>query len=71
MAHTYNPGKAEIRKTAIQGQPGQKNLQDPILMEKNLGVMVHTYHPSYSRKHKIGGSQSRLPWSKSKTLSPK
>jgi hypothetical protein len=30
---------------------------------------AHACHPSNSRKYKIGGSQSRLVWAKSKTLS--
>jgi hypothetical protein len=40
-------------------------------MEKMLGLMVHACHPSYSRKHKIEGSQSIPAWAKNVTLSLK
>jgi hypothetical protein len=32
-----------------------------------VGLIVHAYHPGYSRKHKIGGPWSGLAWAKSKT----
>jgi hypothetical protein len=50
----------------VTGQPGQRSLQDPISVEKQLGVVVHTCYPSYSRKQKIGGSQPRPAWAKAK-----
>jgi hypothetical protein len=46
-------------------------MQDPISKEKKLGMVESTCHPSNDKKHKIGGSWSKLAWAKSKTLSPK
>jgi hypothetical protein len=43
----------------------------PHLNGKKMGMVVHACHPSYRRKLKIRGLQSRLVWAKSKTLSPK
>jgi hypothetical protein len=37
---------------------------------KKLGMVVHACHPSYGRKLKIGGSESRPAWAKSESLSP-
>lgn len=34
-------------------------------------MVAQTCHSSYGRKLKLEGSQSRLVWGKSKTLSPK
>jgi hypothetical protein len=39
--------------------------------EKKSWARWHTCHPSDYRKHKLGGSWSRLAWAKNKTLSPK
>jgi hypothetical protein len=38
---------------------------------KKPGILAYASHPSYSRKHKIGISQSRLAWAKISTLFPK
>jgi hypothetical protein len=40
-------------------------------MEKHSMWRVHICHPSYSRKHKIGGWRSRPVWTKSETLPAK
>jgi hypothetical protein len=61
--------EAEVGIT-VPGQPRQKNLQDPVSKEK-ADVVLYTCHLSFREKHKIGGSQSRLAWEKSKTLTPK
>jgi hypothetical protein len=34
----------------VPGQHRQKSLEDPISVEKNLGMVVCTCHPCYSRK---------------------
>jgi hypothetical protein len=47
--------EAEMRKIGVPGRLCKKSLQDPISMEKKLGMVAHTCHSSYSRKHKIGG----------------
>jgi hypothetical protein len=44
---------------------GKKSSLDPTSKEK-VGC-----HPCYSRKHKEGGSQTKLAWAKSETLSQK
>jgi hypothetical protein len=44
-----------------------KKLAKPLLKGKKLGVVVSAYQPSYSRRHKIEGSQSSLAWTKSET----
>jgi hypothetical protein len=49
----------------------KKNCETPNLNRKKLTVVMCTCHPSYGRKFKIGGSQSRLAWAKGETLSPK
>jgi hypothetical protein len=43
--------EAEIRRTAVPGQPEQKVPKIPS-QQKRLGVVVLTCHPSYRRKHK-------------------
>jgi hypothetical protein len=67
--------EAEMRRLLVPGQPGMVVVvvvvQDPISLEKNLGIMVPTYHLSFFGKLKIGGSQSRVAWVKSDTLSLK
>jgi hypothetical protein len=64
----------EIRRIVPPGQPG-KNGEDLISIEKKkkkkLGVVVHSCHPSYREKLKIGALQSRSPWAKREALSPK
>jgi hypothetical protein len=56
----------------IPGQSRQKSSRDTISMEKKkLGMVAFACHPSISVKSKIQGLQSRLTWTKSKTLSPK
>jgi hypothetical protein len=40
----------------FQTNPG-KSFQVLISMEKNLGMVVHTGHHNYRRKHKIEGSK--------------
>jgi hypothetical protein len=37
---------------------------------KELGIVARACHPSNGGKHKIEGSQNRLAWAKSQTLSP-
>jgi hypothetical protein len=44
-------------------------LPDPMLVEKKLGMVVHTCHPSNGRKHKLGRLWSKPGWAKSETLS--
>jgi hypothetical protein len=61
--------EAKIRRVTIPGQPEQNKIQ--VSMEKKLGLVVHACHSSNSRKTKIGGSQSSLPWAKSEMLSQK
>jgi hypothetical protein len=63
--------EAEIRRIMVPGQPRQKKLMRPHLNGKELAVAAHICHPCYCRRLKIGGSNSRLTWSKSETLSPK
>jgi hypothetical protein len=48
--------EAEIGRIAVLGQSGQYDL---ISVEKELGVVVCTCHPSSSKKNKIGESWSR------------
>jgi hypothetical protein len=59
-----------IRRINIQGQPGQKHLQDPISMGKKLGMAALACYPIYTWKPKIRRSWSRLTWAKSESLSP-
>jgi hypothetical protein len=47
--------EAEIRLFMVPGQPGQENFMRPYLSGKKLEMVVHTCHPSYCRKLKIGG----------------
>jgi hypothetical protein len=61
--------KTEIVSFGVPGQYGQKKYVRFYLSGKNLGVVVHTYHPRDRRKHKIKGSWFRPDWVKSKTLS--
>jgi hypothetical protein len=42
-----------------------KKVVRPHLKRKKLDMVVRTCHPSNHRKHKIGGSWSRLAWAKS------
>jgi hypothetical protein len=42
--------EAEMGRIKIPGQPRQKSLQDPISMEKKLGVVVCSCHPSDNGK---------------------
>jgi hypothetical protein len=44
-----------------------KKVFEAHLNRKILGVVAHTCHPSYSGKLKIGGSWSRIGWTKKKT----
>jgi hypothetical protein len=59
---------AEIGKIVVSGQSKQKNLLDPISM---VDMVAHICHPTYGKERKIGQSQCRLAWAKSKTLSSK
>jgi hypothetical protein len=61
--------ETDIRKIAIPGQPRPK-VCETLFQEKKLGIVVCACHPSYCEKHKIGGSESRLVWTKSEILSP-
>jgi hypothetical protein len=51
----------------------KRNLKNKIkyIFKKKLGMVVHTCHPRYGGKLKIGRLQSRLGWAKTKSLSPK
>jgi hypothetical protein len=61
--------EAYIGKITVPGQPGKK-LGDPHLKKKKkLNVLACTCHPHNGGKLKVGGSQSRLVWAKSKSLS--
>jgi hypothetical protein len=53
---------------ASQGKKQNKTIGDLISMEKKLGVMLCTCHPSYSEKPKIGGPWIvvQVAWAKSK-----
>jgi hypothetical protein len=42
--------EAEIGRTIVQGQSRQK-VQEIPSQKKKLGVLAHTCHPSYCRKH--------------------
>jgi hypothetical protein len=55
----------------FQSNLGKKNFQDPISMEKKLGIMACTCHPSDNWKLKIERLQSRPTQTKSETLAPK
>jgi hypothetical protein len=59
------------RRAWFQASPGLKKkvCENPLSMEKNLGIVTYACHPSYRKQCKIG-SWSRLAWAKSKTLSP-
>jgi hypothetical protein len=48
----------------FQASQVKESFQDPHLKEKKL---MCACHPSYSRKHKIGGSSSRLAWQTGRT----
>jgi hypothetical protein len=56
--------KAEIRRISVPGQPRQKTFARPHLNGKKLGLVAQTCHPSYDGKYKLGGSWSRLTWTK-------
>jgi hypothetical protein len=56
--------EAKMGRIEVPGQPRQKNLQDPILIEKNLGHC----DSSDSRKVKTRESLSRSAWAKIETL---
>jgi hypothetical protein len=58
VTYAYNPScrgrdGGRGQKDCVLRPSGQKNSQDPISTNKNLGVVVHACHPSYSRKPKI------------------
>jgi hypothetical protein len=55
----------------VPSQPRQKKFVRPHLNGIKLDVVMHTYQPSKGKKHKIGGSWSRLAWTKSETPFPK
>jgi hypothetical protein len=42
----------------------QKSLQDPIPVEKKVGIVVYASFSSNIRQHKIGGSWYRVTWAK-------
>jgi hypothetical protein len=65
------PGHSTVHLSSQLHQGGLWSQASPsnISMEKTRCV-VHTYHPSYGRKYKIGGSQFRIAQAKSKTQSP-
>jgi hypothetical protein len=75
-AHAYHPKlhkRVRSEGSQFQDSPGKKvsKTLPSTSTEKKVGVVACTCHPSYSRKHKIGESQSRPAWTKSKTLSAK
>jgi hypothetical protein len=43
----------------------------PHINRKKWGKVTHTYHSSNGGKNKREGSQSRVAWAKSESLSPK
>jgi hypothetical protein len=62
---------AEIRMIMVPGQPGQKIFVSPISMGKSWPWWPMPVNPSCGGNPKKGKSQSRLAWTKNKTLSPK
>jgi hypothetical protein len=66
VVHACNPSYLEV-----PGHPGQESLKRSHVNRKKLDKVVHFFYPSYSRKYKIGGLQSRLAWVESETLSLK
>jgi hypothetical protein len=48
--------KTETGRLLASGQGSQKIFGRPHLIRKKLGVVMHTLHPSYGRKYKIGES---------------
>jgi hypothetical protein len=48
----------------VPGQPRKEKFQDPIFIEKKVGVVMHACHSSYGKKPNIGGSWARLAWQK-------
>jgi hypothetical protein len=55
-----------IRRIPVPGKPMEKSSQDPISMEKKLGMVVYTYHLVTARSLKQEDHRQ-----KSKPLSPK
>jgi hypothetical protein len=47
--HTYNPSYMEggNGRIMVQGQPGQKRLQEPVLQNK-LAMLTHASNPNYA-----------------------
>jgi hypothetical protein len=78
LAHIYNSRylEAEIWRITVPDQSGQKCLWNSISTvkkeenKKQLGTVACAYHPSNSRKYKIG-LRSRPAWVKSESLAPK
>jgi hypothetical protein len=67
--------ESKIKRLMVSSQPKQKKKKKKFVetasQRKNLSMEVHSCRPSFIRKHKIGGSYTRLIWAKSETLSPK
>jgi hypothetical protein len=64
-------GDWEGKDHSSRPEQAKEFVRPPSQQKKTLGTVAHTRHPNYSRKHKIGRLQSRSPWAKSKTLSPR
>jgi hypothetical protein len=48
--------EAEMGRSTVPGQPGEKSLSDPHLNRKKAGVVVHACHCSDGGKFEMGGS---------------
>jgi hypothetical protein len=57
--------EAETGRIMVPSQPGQKKFMSPHVNGKEL--VAHACHFNYSGKPKVGGSGSRLTWTKSET----
>jgi hypothetical protein len=69
MSETLATWEVEIRKSAVQDQPGQKVSKTPC--QPKAGMVVPASYPRHSEKLKIRRSRSRPAWAKNKILSPK
>jgi hypothetical protein len=73
VVHVYNPSHLGgwDPKNYRYMPSWEKKLGRPPFQWKKVGSGTHDCHPSNDGKWKIGGSQPRLAWAKSETLSPK
>jgi hypothetical protein len=56
--------EAEISKIKILGHYWKKKLRKTTSQWIKLGIVVHAFHPIYTRKNKTEGSWSRMTWGK-------